>query len=178
MQIKEISKEVFYANEPLVNISRHEIEFLKDRVADTKNKRIRLCAHMSTDDNLHEMFIVLSKETYIRPAKHLNKSESLHVIEGRADAVFFDEKGDIIDLIALGDYLTKRRFYYRISKLVYHILIVKSDFFVFHEVTKGPFEKSDTVFPSWAPDENDIPTRNNFMKKLSHRVDKLTDQFG
>ena len=34
--------------------------------------------HYSDDqDKLHEMFIALSKSTYIRPHKHYNKSESL-----------------------------------------------------------------------------------------------------
>ena len=45
------------------------------------------------------MFIALSDETYIRPHKHLNKSESLHVLEGSADVVFFDEKGKITKII-------------------------------------------------------------------------------
>ena len=48
------------------------------------------------------MFIVLSKETYIRPHKHVNRIESLHVVEGKARAVFFDEIGSIIQVVPLG----------------------------------------------------------------------------
>lgn len=171
MQIKEISEEVFCADEPLVNVSRREIEFMKQRVKNTEHKRIRLCAHMGEEDALHEMFIVLSKETYIRPAKHLGKAESLHVIEGLAQAVFLDEMGGITDVVLLGDYLSGQQFYFRIRESFYHTLLVKSDFLVFHEVTKGPFDRSDTLFPTWAPEENDIANRNIFMKHISKSVE-------
>ena len=46
------------------------------------------------------MFIALSRSTYIRPHKHYNKSESLHVIYGSADVVF-GNKGDINKIINL-----------------------------------------------------------------------------
>ena len=170
MRIREISKEVFYADEPLVNVGRQDIEFLKARVGDTEHKRIRLCAHKDVEDDLHEMFIVLSKETYIRPAKHLGKAESLHVVEGRADAVFFDERGSITQVIPLGDYSSGLRFYYRIGEPVYHTLLIRSDPFIFHETTRGPFRRADTVFAPWAPDERDVAAVGEYMERLARII--------
>ena len=92
------------------------------------------------------MFIALSNETYIRPHKHLNKSESLHVLEGHADVVFFNDIGKIIKIISLSKDSSKSCFYYRISEPTYHTFIVKSDIFIFHETTHGPFKKSDTLY--------------------------------
>ena len=56
---------------------------------------MRLCAHPAVDDRLHEMVIAMARETYVRPHKHVNKSESVHVIEGLADAVLFDDAGNV-----------------------------------------------------------------------------------
>ncbi|MBC8232339.1 cupin fold metalloprotein, WbuC family [bacterium] len=173
MQTKEISKEVFYADEPLVNVGGQDIEFLKARVGNTERKRIRLCAHKDVEDNLHEMFIVLSEETYIRPHKHLSKAESLHIVEGDADAVFFDERGSITHVITLGDYSSGRRFYYRVDVPVYHTLLIRSDPFIFHETTQGPFRRSDTAFPLWAPEESDVVAAREYMERLAKVVSDI-----
>ncbi len=171
MRIREINKEVFYADEPFVNLGRQEIELLKARVGDTERKRIRLCTHAGVEDDLHEMFIVLSEETYIRPAKHLGKAESLHVVEGCADAVFFDEVGNITYVIPLGDYSSRHRFYYRISEPAYHTLLIRADYVIFHETTRGPLKKSDTVFAPWAPEESDVSGTEEYMERLARAVD-------
>lgn len=171
MRIRKISNEVFYAGEPIVKAGRQDIEFLKVRVGDTEHKRIRLCTHTDVENSLHEMFIVLSKETYIRPAKHLGKAESLHVIEGHADAVFFDEAGNITHVIQLGDYSSGCQFYYRMDKPVYHTLLIRSDPFIFHETTQGPFRRSDTVFAPWAPEENNLEATMQFMEQLARSVE-------
>lgn len=167
--LREISKEVFYTDESLANVGRGEIEFLKARVGHTGHKRIRLCVHKDVEDDLHEMFVVLSKETYIRPAKHIGKAESLHVIEGRADAVFFDEGGRITQVIPLEDYSCGQRFYYRIDQPVYHTLLVRSNHFIFHETTRGPFRRSDTVLAPWAPEEGDAAV-GDYTKRLAGAV--------
>jgi cupin fold WbuC family metalloprotein len=164
--MKQANKEVFYADEQIVKVGWQDIEFLKERVGDTERKRIRLCAHKGVDDKLQEMFIVLAKGTYIRPHKHLNKAESLHVIEGSADVVFFDEAGAITDTIRLGEYSSGHRFYYRVTEPVYHTLLVHSKVLVFHEATLGPFLRSDTVFAPWAPDESDVAATRAFTEQL------------
>jgi len=167
LRMKYISKEVYVADEPIVHVGREEVEFLKQRVHDTERRRIRLCAHRGIDDKLQEMFIVLSGETYLRPSKHLNKDESLHIIEGLADYVFFDEAGNITDVLSLGDYASGCRSYCRIPESANHALLVRSDVLVIHETTEGPFRRSDTVFASWAPDEGDKTAINKFICQLS-----------
>ncbi len=165
-----LNKEVYVADEPIVKVGRLDIESLKERVRDTERKRIRLCAHTDVEDKLHEMFIVLLKESYIRPHKHLNKAESLHVIEGSVDVVFFDETGNITDVIPMGEYASGRRFYYRVAEPAYHTLLVRSDLLIFHETTQGPFKRSDTVFAPWAPEESEIIAAKEFIERLAQTV--------
>jgi len=165
-QFKKISNEVFYTENTITQISENDISFLKANIKNTEKKRIRLCTHLNEQDGLQEMFIALSNETYIRPHKHLNKSESLHVLEGSADVVFFDNTGKIKKIISLSNASSKACFYYRISEPMYHTFIVKSDIFIFHETTQGPFKKSDTIYAPWSPKETDFDKVVKFVSEL------------
>lgn len=174
MKYREINKEVFYMDGPLVNVGRAEIDFLKERVSNTDKKRIRLCAHGSEGEKIQEMIILLDRETYIRPAKHIGKTESLHVIEGCADALLFDDEGEITQIISLGDYASGLELYYRLSEPVYHTLIIKSDLFIFHEVTRGPFRKTDTLLAPWAPEEGESEAVGKYVESLARMATDIT----
>jgi cupin fold WbuC family metalloprotein len=119
---------------------------------------------------LHEMLIVLGKENYIRPHRHPSKSESFHVIEGRADIVLFDEAGTPIKRIELGDYSSGRRFYFRIDRPIFHTVVVMSARFVFHETTNGPFNRKDTEFALWGPEETDVSGGSLFLSNSLQQI--------
>lgn len=165
-QFKKINNEVFYTKNTITQINEEDISFLKTNIKNTEKKRIRLCAHLNEQDNLQEMFIALSNETYIRPHKHLNKSESLHVLEGSAEVIFFDDFGKITKIISLSKNSSKSYFYYRISEPMYHTFIINSDIFIFHETTQGPFKKSDTLYAPWSPKEIEMDKVAKFVSEL------------
>lgn len=173
MRTKKINDEVLFTDEQIVKVGFQDIELLKEKAGSNPRKRIRLCAHRDMEDKLHEMLIIHKKGIYVRPHKHLNKSESFHIIEGTVDVIVFDETGKIIDVIKMGDYSSGLKFYYRISDPYYHTLFTKSDFLVFHETANGPFRRSDMVFAPWAPDENDMTARNEFIDRLSREVESF-----
>ena len=152
--MKEISNEVFYADQSIVQVDQKDIQFLKDKALENKRQRSRLCTHHDTEDILHEMLIIHTPNTYVRPHKHVNKSESFHVLEGTANVIIFDADGHITKVVQMGDYLSGKTFYYRLSSCLYHTLIITSDIIVFHETTNGPFNRDDTVFASWSPSDN------------------------
>jgi len=118
MSFKQFNEEVLFAGDKIVKVGPREVEFLKERARRNKRKRMRLCAHKDIDDKLHEMLIVHSKGTYVRPHKHLNKSESFHLIKGLVDVIVFDDEGDMIEVIRMGDYSSGFEFYYRFSDLM------------------------------------------------------------
>ena len=171
IRMKMLTPEAYAADEAIVHLGREEIAFLKAKVHENERKRVRVCAHKNAEDKLHEMFVIYSKETYIRPNKHLNhKDESLHILEGAADFIFLDEQGELIKAVPLGDYSTGRQVYCRIPETIYHTFIIHSDFLVIHETIPGPFIRSDTVFAPWAPVENDLVSVQKYMKKLETTV--------
>lgn len=153
--MKAASADVFIADQLFPSVGSQELEFLKSRVDESTRGRVRLCAHKSGDDKLHEMFIAFSERTYIRPSRHLGKDESLHVLEGAGDYVFFDDKGHVDDAISLGPYDSGFQFYCRIPESVNHALILDSEAMMVHETTSGPFDRADTIFAPWSPPEND-----------------------
>lgn len=170
IKMKKFNDEIFYADEEVIQVSKEDIDSLKQKALQNPRKRCRLCTHRGVNDKIHEMIIVHTKDNYVRPHKHIGKVEAFHIIEGSADVVLFDEKGKIRQVIKMGAYGSGRKFYYRIDKAYYHTLIIKSDILVFHEVTSGPFRKEDTLFPDWAPDDTDAKGARDakeFMKKLS-----------
>jgi cupin fold WbuC family metalloprotein len=169
INVNKLNDEVMYAADPIVQLSRLDIGELIERAGRNPRKRVRICTHKGIADNLHEMFIIHTRETYVRPHKHLGKSESFHVIEGAVDVVVFDDRGEITEVIAMGDYSSGKTFYYRIADPLYHTLLIRSEVIVFHEATNGPFERSDTLFAPWAP-EDGAPSQKEFMERLTAKV--------
>ena len=131
ISLKKKNNEVFYCKNKVEFINYKHINFLKKKVEFSKRKRARICMHNNDNSKLHEMIIILSKETYIRPHKHLNKAESLHVIEGSADVIFFDDKGNVLKKKRLGGKNNNMNFYYRVSRSIFHTLKIRSKYFIF-----------------------------------------------
>ncbi len=170
MRTRPISNEVLYTDEPIVKISREDMARLIPEAAKNERRRMRLCAHRSVDDPLHEMLIVLAGDTYVRPHKHLHKSESFHVIEGQAEVVIFEEDGSIRDVIPMGEYSSGACFYYRLADACYHGLVVRSEVFAYHETTGGPLDPAQTVFAPWSPAEDALALRAAFVAQLTENL--------
>ncbi len=170
MRTRSLNDEVLYTDEPIVAVRRDDVAKLIPQAAEVRHRRVRLCAHRGPLDPLHEMLIVLDRDTYIRPHKHLGKSESFHVIEGRADVVVFEEEGSIREVIAMGEYASGACFYYRLADPWYHGLVIRSDVFVIHETTGGPLDPAQTVFAPWAPPEDASSLRAAYLARLIEQV--------
>jgi cupin fold WbuC family metalloprotein len=170
MRTRRHSDEVLYPDEQIVRVTRGDMEQWKSLALANARRRMRLCAHFAPTDAVHEMLIIHTPETYVRPHKHLAKSESFHVMEGQADVVLFDDDGRVAHVIAMGDYASGASFYYRLADPVYHGLVIRAPTFVFHESTNGPFDRSQTVFPSWAPADGDQRAIDAYLRQLNQAI--------
>jgi cupin fold WbuC family metalloprotein len=168
--VRQVNSEVFVAERPIVQVDREQMNFLLAQAQANPRQRARLCAHKDAGDRLHEMLIVLTRAVYIRPHKHLQKSESFHVIYGSAIVVFFDDDGRIEELIEVGEAASGKAFYFRNDDCRYHTQIIVSDHLVFHETTNGPFNRADTIFAPWAPEETDTAAVQVFLEKLKNEL--------
>jgi len=152
--LNQINPEVFYHEGDSHLLSQNDIEFLKYQASKTPRRRARICLHSSPQDAIHEMLIVHHRTAYVRPHAHKGYDESLHVLEGRAEALFFEPSGTVRDIVTMAnrDQNEPAPFFYRIKKGEIHSLRIKSEWFVFQEVAAGPFDPANTLFPDWVPD--------------------------
>lgn len=166
MNFNESNKEVLVTKDVITTIGPMDIQSLKARALNNKRRRVRLCTHKNLDDKVHEMLIVHVKNTYARPHRHLDKSESFHIIEGELDVVIFQEDGSIEAVVEMGDVNTSRHWYYRLSESLYHTVLIRSDIAVFHETTSGPFLTQERVFAPWSPVESMIDEARGYLDEL------------
>jgi len=166
----QLNEEVLVADGPLVELVADDIAELKERALGNARRRIRICAHPDADASVHEMLIVHTRGAYVRPHKHLGKSESVHVLEGEADVVLFDDAGGVDAVVPIGAYDSGRRFFYRLDAPVFHTFLIGGEFLVMHEVTKGPFRREDTVFAPWSPAEDDAAAADAFQRELAATI--------
>lgn len=167
---RTVNPEVLYSDAAITVVDRSDVALFKQRSSLNPRKRIRLCAHGAPEDRLHEMLIVHERSAYVRPHKHLAKTESTHIIEGLVDVVLFKGDGRIERIIRMGDYASGQPFYFRVETAVFHTLIIRSDVLVFHETTNGPFERKDTVFAPWAPADADVNAVSAFVAGLDAQI--------
>jgi cupin fold WbuC family metalloprotein len=174
IKVKSQSPEVFVTDQPIVAITNEELAFLADKVQYSARNRTRLCAHQDPEESLHEMFVVYTGDTYMRPNRHPGKDESLHILKGSADFVFFDDEGNVTQVVELGDKASGKAFYCRVPANVWHTMIMKSDRLVIHECIRGPFRKDGTtVFAPWGPREEETQAAAEFLERLKREVSKF-----
>jgi len=97
------------------------------------------------------MLIAFCGDSLSPPHRHIGKSESLHVVEGRALIVFFDENGATKRRIAIGGVGTGLPALYRLAAQHWHTIIPLDEMVVIHEVTTGPFRREQERPPNWVP---------------------------
>lgn len=161
------SSEVYYTTSDITTVSAQDIAFLKARAAENPRRRVRLCAHRDVSDPLHEMLIVHMHGHYARPHKHISKSESFHMIEGRLKVFLFDDDGRRTGVIDMSESTGGGALFYRLASSIFHSVFAETEFIVFHEVTNGPFDPRDTMWAPWAPAEADLAGQAVFLASLA-----------
>jgi cupin fold WbuC family metalloprotein len=167
----KINSEVYHSKENFFSMSKEDINKLINLAKKTPRNRVRFCSHSSDQDTLHEMFIVHPKGAYVRPHKHINKIESMLVIDGEVDYIMFDNDGNVDEIVEMGGVESKKSFYQTIRQDKFHTLIIKSEWLVFLEITNGPFDKKNTIFPNWSPLDSEGRKINQFMSKIIGMTD-------
>ncbi len=179
-EIKE--SEVIQNSKEIFKFDLSKVDRLVERASKNARKRIRVNLHHSASDGLHEMIIVHFRDNYIPPHKHSNKSESFHLIKGELDVVLFDSKGDIREIVPMGDGKSNKAICYRIIPDIWHSIVPRTESVVFHEVTGGPFIPNQTDFPNWAPRDDFVGTRPNavldFQRDLEVRIARFNKETG
>jgi cupin fold WbuC family metalloprotein len=159
----------------VITADQSMIDFLKAAAWRTPSRRARLCAHPSPDAAQHDMLIVSLRSTYVAPHRHFTKSESFLVIEGLADAIIFDDAGDVTQHVPMGPAGSARTFFYRMPERTFHSLSIETEMLVFVESTRGPFRPEDSENASWAPFHTDVAAGRRYIRSLIRGRSELTE---
>ena len=164
--LKKESNEVYNSINRTFEIDNKDIKSLIKMAKRNTNGKFRLCSHNNRKESVHEMFIVHPKGTYVRPHKHIKKTESMIVLEGKVDYLIFNENGEVVEIIHMGDYQSGDSFYQSTSANTYHGLFIHSDWLVFLEITKGPFIIEETLYANWSPLSDNQKTGLKYIEEL------------
>ena len=122
------SDEIEFNSQDLVFLDSGWIDRAKSIAYKNKKKKFRTCIHFDESDDVHEMFIVHCKETYVRPHKHIRRYESLQILEGVGTVIMFSDHGEITQVETVGDISSPYPFYYYMRRAVYHTILIHTDF--------------------------------------------------
>ncbi|HUQ69217.1 MAG TPA: WbuC family cupin fold metalloprotein [Planctomycetaceae bacterium] len=143
---------VFHRGAPVLSLTEADWASLLSVAQASPLRRSRLCLHASADDLTQEMVICLLRDCYIRPHRHVAKSESFLMLSGRLTVVLFDDTGRVTQRIRLEQPGGQGAYFFRLSVPVWHAVVVDSEYAVFHETTTGPFVPGATELAAWAPE--------------------------
>ena len=160
---KEAKTKTYYFEKNKFSIYTRDLgSKLKDESIKS-NETIRICLHNDNEADLHNMIICHPALKYIRPHSNPNNSKAYHHIDGEMLMVGLDKNKKII----FKDTLSENNKIIRIEKDIFLFLYIKKDCCVFHEIVIGPFIRNrNTIFATWAPEENDTNKINMFIKEF------------
>ena len=158
---------VIYNSEDVFELKDSDLHALKESARISSLRRARICLHRSEEESVQEMILCVYRGSYVRPHRHNGKSESFHLIEGDLSVLLFDDEGEIFRRVELGASGGNKNLLYRLSVNAWHTILPRAEFVIFHEVTNGPFVRTDTEYAKWSPHESEINEVERYMKKIS-----------
>ena len=169
MTWKQVEPDVFYTDSSPVSATEADMGMIENHARNSPRGRARLCAHSTSQDGLHEMLICLMRHCYVRPHRHF-KVESALILRGECDLVLFDGQGEVVDVRSLSPFGSGRSFFVRFAQPTFHTYLIRTDSLLFLETTPGPFDRNQTEYAAWAPDEQGLVEA--FLEDLERRVAK------
>jgi cupin fold WbuC family metalloprotein len=128
------------------------LDELATRAAASPRARAHHNVHEAPTDLVQRFFVVTNRNTYVRPHRHLTKSELAMVLRGRFDILTFDEQGTVTGRYSAGENTPSMA--YETARATWHTLVADSDGSAFFEVKEGPYDPATAAeFASWAPAE-------------------------
>ena len=169
--LREVQPGIYYTDRDVVSADQTVINVLKEAARTLPIRRARLCAHPTPDALQQDMLIVSHRDTYVAPHRHLTKSETMIVLEGEADAYFFDEAGTLENIVPMGSLASGRTYFYRMPAGRFHSLRITSELLVFVEGTLGPFVRSESENAPWAPAADDAEKGHAYLARLHEQYE-------
>jgi cupin fold WbuC family metalloprotein len=146
-------------------ISTALLEEMAAQAAASPRRRTHHNLHASASDPVQRFVVVLQRDSYVRPHRHLTKAELCTIVRGRFAVIVFDADGTITDRAVFGEGTGNLAF--ELPHATWHTLVALTDGAAFVEVKQGPYDPATAAeFAAWAPEEGD-PARSAFQQWLA-----------
>jgi cupin fold WbuC family metalloprotein len=142
------------------------LEALSQEAQDHPRKRKNHNFHTSLADPINRMLNALEPESYVCPHKHErpDKREVFILLKGRLAVFYFDNTGEITDMVVLGP--NEGNYGVEIPAGTWHTVVAMESGTVVYEIKDGPYRaEDDKHFAQWAPDEGS-PEASLYLQKL------------
>ena len=151
---KLVQKEAEYKLGDVETINWNDLDYLLKKASKLKRKRYRFCLHSNHKHPTQEMIICFKGFNYVQPHRHIGKrTESYHMIKGSMDVYLFENSGKVKEIIRLDANKNKKnsKFFYKLSKSIFHTILPRSKVTIYHEVLTGPFHEKYISYAKFAP---------------------------
>jgi len=133
-------------------VSTPLLDEMTARSAASPRRRTHHNLHTSPADPVQRFVVVAQSDTYIRPHRHMTKSELCTMVRGRFEVVVFDADGTITERTVVGE--DTPNIAYELPSQTWHTLLALTDGAAFVEVKEGPYDPATAAeFARWAPEE-------------------------
>lgn len=140
------------------------LDELAARAAASPRRRAHLNLHADAADRVQRFFVSVDRDSYIRPHRHLARSELALVVRGAFEVITFDEGGGIADRLVAGADAGTLGF--EMPRATWHMLIAREDGSTFLEVKEGPYDPATASEAApWSPAEGD-PAARVFLDRV------------
>lgn len=128
----------------LTSVGLPQITKLQNQISDSQETQGRICCHPLDSSIVQEMFLSFNRGTTFPIMRHIDKSESLIILNGTLDYRIYSKLGEIIDTVSMSSFQTRTPsnslpFYIWINRNTYHSPLVTSEILLAKETTSGPF---------------------------------------
>ena len=151
---------------------------LSDLAVGSQRNRQHKNIHKSYEDPCQRFFNAIEPESYICPHRHPNAGgqELLIGIKGKMALIFFDDFGDIIEVIKFGPLQSDEDIAVgaEVEPGKWHTVISLEAGSVLLEVKAGPFKPASAKeMASWAPSEGSDEAKNH-LKELISKANQIS----
>lgn len=140
------------------------LDELAARAAASPRRRAHLNVHADAADPVQRFFVSVDRDSYIRPHRHLSKSELALVVRGAFDVITFDDQGAVTGRQTVGAGTPVLGF--EMPRAAWHTLVARENGSTFLEIKEGPYDPATaSEFAPWSPPEGDsaVPA---FLQRL------------
>lgn len=128
----------------LTSVGLPQITKLQNQISDSQETQGRICCHPQDSSIVQEMFLFFNRGTTFPIMRHLDKSESLIILNGSLEYRIYSKLGEMIDTVSMSSFQTRTPsnslpFYIWINRNTYHSPLVTSEILLAKETTSGPF---------------------------------------